>query len=382
MSVEKRLLNTPLATRPDTAVIIDGVEFPVATGELLVEAINRAFPGRHLPQVCYHPAMGPIQTCDTCMVEVDGALVRACSTRATSRMNVVTESSRVDMAQREAFDRILQNHDLYCTVCDNNNGNCTVHNTVEHLDVKHQSRPFSGKPYEQDHSNPFYRYDPDQCILCDRCVEACQNVQVNETLTINWESEHPRVLWDGGEQIAGSSCVSCGHCVTVCPCNALMEKSMLGHAGYFTNLPRKALDQMIEAVKAIEPETGFGPILAVSTAESAMREARVRRTKTVCTYCGVGCSFDVWTRDRHILKIEPAEGPANGISTCVKGKFAWDFVNADDRLVTPLIRVKTRNGPDTFREATWDEALTLIAETFTKTREKHGADARAFIASS
>ena len=328
MSVEKRLLNTPLATRPDTAVIIDGVEFPVATGELLVEAINRAFPDRHLPQVCYHPAMGPIQTCDTCMVEVDGALVRACSTRATSRMNVVTESSRVDMAQREAFDRILQNHDLYCTVCDNNNGNCTVHNTVEHLDVKHQSRPFSGKPYEQDHSNPFYRYDPDQCILCGRCVEACQNVQVNETLTINWESEHPRVLWDGGEQIAGSSCVSCGHCVTVCPCNALMEKSMLGHAGYFTNLPRKALDQMIEAVKAIEPETGFGPILAVSTAESAMREARVRRTKTVCTYCGVGCSFDVWTRDRHILKIEPAEGPANGISTCVKGKFAWDFVNA------------------------------------------------------
>jgi len=382
MSVEKRLLNTPLATRPDTAVIIDGVEFPVATGELLVEAINRAFPDRHLPQVCYHPAMGPIQTCDTCMVEVDGALVRACSTRATSRMNVVTESSRVDMAQREAFDRILQNHDLYCTVCDNNNGNCTVHNTVEHLDVKHQSRPFSGKPYEQDHSNPFYRYDPDQCILCGRCVEACQNVQVNETLTINWESEHPRVLWDGGEQIAGSSCVSCDHCVTVCPCNALMEKSMLGHAGYFTNLPRKALDQMIEAVKAIEPETGFGPILAVSTAESAMREARVRRTKTVCTYCGVGCSFDVWTRDRHILKIEPAEGPANGISTCVKGKFAWDFVNADDRLVTPLIRVKTRNGPDTFREATWDEALTLIAETFTKTREKHGADALAFIASS
>jgi formate dehydrogenase major subunit len=382
MSVEKRLLNTPLAARPDTSVIIDGIEVPVTTDEPLVEAINRASPGRHLPQVCYHPAMGPIQTCDTCMVEVDGTLIRACSTPAASGMNVVTESSRIDIAQREAFDRILQNHDLYCTVCDNNNGNCTVHNTVQHLDVKHQSRPFRGKPFEQDHSNPFYRYDPDQCILCGRCVEACQNVQVNETLTIDWESEHPRVLWDGGEQIAGSSCVSCGHCVTVCPCNALMEKSMLGHAGYFTNLPQKALGQMIEAVKAIEPETGFGPILAISTAESAMREARVRRTKTVCTYCGVGCSFDVWTRDRHILKIEPAEGPANGISTCVKGKFAWDYINADDRLVTPLIRVKTHNLPDTFREATWEEALTLIAETFTKTRRRHGANALAFIASS
>jgi formate dehydrogenase major subunit len=382
MSLRKRLLNTPLETRTDTAVTIDGIQAPAVSGELLVETINRAFPDRHLPQVCYLPQMGPIQSCDTCMVEVDGKLARACATPVSAGMNVVTESSRADAAQREAFDRILQNHELYCTVCDNNNGNCTIHNATEHLDVKHQVRPFREKPYEQDHSNPFYRYDPDQCILCGRCVEACQNVQVNETLTINWESEHPRVLWDGGEQIVGSSCVSCGHCVTVCPCNALMEKSMLGYAGIFTGLPQKVLDTMIETVKAVEPETGYGPILAVSTAESAMREARVKRTKTVCTYCGVGCSFDVWTRDRHILKIEPMAGPANGVSTCVKGKFAWDYVNAPDRLVTPLIRVKTQNGPDTFREATWDEALTLIAETFTKIKRRHGPDALAFIASS
>jgi len=82
-------------------------------------------------------------------------------------------------------------------VCDNNNQNCTIHNTTAELDVKHQARPYTSKPYEKDMSNPFYRYDPDQCILCGRCVEACQNVQVNETLTIDWESAHPRVLWDG-----------------------------------------------------------------------------------------------------------------------------------------------------------------------------------------
>lgn len=382
MSLEKRLLNSPLGAPPDTSITIDGLDVPAAAGELLIEAVNRGLPGRHLPQVCYHPAMGPIQTCDTCMVEVDGKMLRACSTRVAAGMKVATESAGADIAQRDACDRILHNHDLYCTVCDNNNGNCTIHNTVDHLQVTHQSRPFRTKPYEQDHSNPFYRYDPDQCILCGRCVEACQNVQVNETLTINWESDHPRVLWDGGEEIAGSSCVSCGHCVTVCPCNALMEKSMLGHAGYLTNLPRKALDNMIDAVKSFEPETGFGPILAVSNAEAAMREARVRRTKTVCTYCGVGCSFDMWTRDRHILKVEPAEGPANGISTCIKGKFAWDYVNAEDRLVTPLIRVKTPHGGDTFREATWDEALSLIAENFSQTRKNHGSDALAFISSS
>jgi formate dehydrogenase major subunit len=382
MAIAKRLLNTALEQRANVTITLDGTPVPAVSGELLVEAVNRTLPARRLAQVCYHAQLGPIETCDTCMVEVDGKLVRACGTQVAAGMNVLTSSRRADSAQREAFDRILKNHDLYCTVCDNNNGNCTVHNTTEALHVDHQSEPFTPKPYPQDHSNPFYRYDPQQCILCGRCVEACQNVEVNETLTINWESEHPRVLWDGGEQIAGSSCVSCGHCVTVCPCNALMEKSMLGQAGFLTDLPRNALDKMIEVVKSVEPETGFGPILAISNAEASMRAHRTKKTKTVCTYCGVGCSFDMWTRDRHILKIEPAEGPANGISTCVKGKFAWDYVNAPDRLTHPLIRTRGPQGEDVFREASWEEALALIAERFTQIKRDHGPDALAFIASS
>lgn len=361
---------------------LDGAAHGAVEGEPLIEAINRALPERKLPQVCYHPQLGPIETRDTCMVEVNGELVRACGTAVAAGMKVATAGERAEKAQREAFDRILANHDLYCTVCDNNNGNCAVHNTTKALHVEHQSRPFTAKPYPQDHSNPFYRYDPDQCILCGRCVEACQNVQVNETLTINWEAAHPRVLWDGGEQIAGSSCVSCGHCVTVCPCNALMEKSMLGEAGYFTGLPQKTLNQMIQTVKGVEAETGFGPVLAISTIEAAMRESRTRRTKTVCTYCGVGCAFDVWTRGRHILKIEPAEGPANGISTCIKGKFGWDYVNSPDRLTTPLIRTERPDGSEYFREASWDEALGLIASRFIEIKDSHGPDALAFIASS
>jgi formate dehydrogenase major subunit len=382
MWLQKRLLNTHPKLHPDIAITLDGATVPAVAGELLVETVNRALPGRNLPQVCYHPQMGPIQSCDTCMVEVDGKLSRACATEVVAGMTVDTTSDRADIAQREAFDRILENHQLYCTVCDNNNGNCTVHNTTRDLDVKHQVREYREKPYVPDHSNPFYRYDPDQCILCGRCVEACQNVQVNETLTIDWESAHPRVLWDGHEQIAGSSCVSCGHCITVCPCNALMEKSMLGHAGYLTNLPSPVLNTMIKTVKEIEPEVGYGPILALSASEATMREMRVKRTKTVCTFCGVGCSFDVWTRDRHILKIEAASGPANGISTCVKGKFAWDYVNSEDRLTVPLIRTETPQGKDTFREATWDEALDLIERKFKQIREEDGPDALAFIASS
>ena len=377
----KKLLNTPASVTPDTELVVNGSSVPAHVGELLIDALNRHSAiedGKQVPQVCYLEQMGPIQSCDTCMVHVDGhGLVRACGTKVQPGMKVATEGEQVDIAQREAFDRILQNHMLYCTVCDNNNQNCTVHNTTADLDVKHQARPYTTKPYEKDMSNPFYRYDPDQCILCGRCVESCQSVQVNETLSIDWESEHPRVLWDGGEKIDGSSCVSCGHCVTVCPCNALMEKTMLGHAGYLTNTPAGVLDDMIDVVKGIEPPIGYGPILTLSEIEADMRTARVKRTKTVCTYCAVGCSFDVWTRDRHILKVEPMHGPANGISTCIKGKFAWGHINADDRLTVPLLR-----DGDHFREISWTEALDVIQERFTAIKEEHGPDALAFIASS
>ena len=354
---------------------LDGLPVETKAGERLIDLLLRT--GSKIPYVCYHTQLGPIQTCDTCMVEVNGQLVRACATTVSAGMDVATKSPRADAAQREAFDRILGNHMLYCTVCDNNNGNCTVRNTTKMLAIEHQNIPFETKPYEADHTNPFYRYDPDQCILCGRCVEACQNVQVNETLSIRWEDAHPRVLWDGGTTIGESSCVSCGHCVTVCPCNALMETSMIGHAGFLTALPRAALNGMIDVVKGIEPDAGYGAILKVSETESVMRESRIRRTKTVCTYCGVGCSFDVWTKDRDILKVEPSEGPTNGISTCIKGKFGWDFVNSPDRLTTPLIREGGK-----FRAASWEEALNLVARRFAEIKERTGPDSLAFISSS
>ncbi len=356
-------------------VTIDNKAHEIAPGDRLIDVINRA--GEQIPQVCYHSQLGPIETCDTCMVEADGKLARACATVALDGMAVLTSSPRAASAQRQAFDRLLGNHLLYCTVCDNNNGNCTVHNTTALLAVEHQDTPFSVKPYPKDFSNPFYRYDPDQCILCGRCVEACQNLQVNETLSIRWEDEHPRVLWDGGAPIGESSCVSCGHCVTVCPCNALMENTMLGEAGYMTALPQVALERMIEVVKELEPETGFGSVMALSDIEATMRASRIKRTKTVCTYCGVGCSFDIWTRDRRILKVEPADGPANGVSTCVKGKFGWGFMNSEDRLTAPLIR---ENGK--FRKSTWDEALDLVARCFTEIKAATGPDSLAFISSS
>lgn len=329
-----------------------------------------------IPQVCYHPSLGAIETCDACIVSVNGELVRSCSAEIKEGDVIDTVDPDVKQAQTIAMDKILYNHELYCTVCDYNNGGCEVHNTVKAMKINHQSIPFDQKPYERDDSHPFYRYDPDQCILCGRCVEACQDVQVTETLTIDWERERPRVIWDNDVPINESSCVSCGHCSTVCPCNAMMEKGMEGEAGFLTGIAKTTLRPMIEITKNVE--TGYGSILAISDMEAAMREEKIKKTKTVCTYCGVGCSFDVWTKGREILKVEPqAEAPANGISTCVKGKFGWDFVNNEERLTKPLIR-----DGDSFREAEWEEALDLIARKFTEIKQNHGPDALSFITSS
>ena len=358
------------------ALYVDDFELEAEAGERLVDVLDRH--GVAVEHVCYHPALGPIQTCDTCYVEVEGELRRSCATLVHAGMHVRTTTPRAAAVRAEGMQRLLANHNLYCTVCDNNNGDCEVHNATKSLGIEHQRYPFTAKPYEVDASNPFYQYDPDQCILCGRCVEACQNVQVTETLSIDWGADRPRVLWDGGSPIDESSCVSCGHCVTVCPCNALMEKGMLGEAGLFTGMPRSLEKRSIDIVKSLEPYTGFGPIFGLSETEEKLREADVKRTKTVCTYCGVGCSFEIWTKERKVLKVNPvADAPANGISTCVKGKFGWDFVNSEERLTRPLIRTD-----DGFREASWDEALEHVTRRLREIRDEHGPESLGFIASS
>ncbi|MEM1504928.1 formate dehydrogenase subunit alpha [Domibacillus sp. 8LH] len=358
-------------------IYLDRQEYRVQPGTSILEAVNQA--GLTLPQVCYVPEVDPIQTCDTCIVEADGKLVRSCATPVSQGMTISLSSDRAKAAQTEGMDRLLENHMLYCTVCDNNNGNCTLHNTVEMMGIEHQKYPFTPKadPTEVDMTHPFYRYDPNQCIACGQCVEVCQNLQVNETLSIDWEAERPRVLWDKkGTTINDSSCVGCGQCVTVCPCNALMEKSMLGEAGFMTKMEPNLLNPMIDLVKDVEP--GYSGIFAVSEIEAAMRETRTKKTKTVCTFCGVGCSFEVWTKGRKILKVQPtSKAPVNTISTCVKGKFGWDFVNSEERITTPLIRQG-----DEFVEATWEEALNLVASKLGSIKDQYGSDALGFISSS
>ena len=363
-------------TAATCTVEVDGRSYTGAADQPLVAFL--AAQGMHLPQVCYHPSLGALGTCDTCWVEVDGRLVRGCELHTHDGLSVRMASQNAVAARHEGMDRILAKHELYCTLCENNTGDCTLHNTVAQMNMPIQRYPFARKPYEKDNSSPFYTYDPDQCILCGRCVEACQTVEVNETLTIDWAAEYPRVLWDGGTTIDDSSCVQCGHCVTVCPCNALLEKSMQPDAGPFTSMPESLKRPLIDLTKALENTIGAPLITGVSRMDAKWRQPEIKRTKTVCTYCGVGCSFEMWTRGRHILRVQPVvEAPANGISTCIKGKFGWDWVNSKERLTRPLIRDNGR-----FREAGWDEALDLVARRLKEIREVHGPDAIGFIASS
>ncbi|MCY8318917.1 formate dehydrogenase subunit alpha [Bacillus vallismortis] len=359
------------------SVRVDGTEIQARAGATILDILNEH--KIEYPQICHVPEVDPIQTCDTCIVEANGKLVRSCSTIAENGMSIDLSGNRVKEAQTEAMDRLLENHLLYCTVCDNNNGNCTLHNTAEMMGIEHQKYPYTPKEDPScavDMSHPFYRYDPNQCIACGQCVEVCQNLQVNETLSIDWERERPRVIWDEGVSINESSCVSCGQCVTVCPCNALMEKSMLGQAGFMTGIKEDVMEPMIDLVKNVEPD--YGSIFAISEVEAAMRETRTKKTKTVCTFCGVGCSFEVWTKGRDILKIQPvSDAPVNAISTCVKGKFGWDFVNSEERITKPLIR---KNGA--FVESSWEEALDLVASRLGSIKEQYGKGSVGFISSS
>ncbi|WP_234270405.1 4Fe-4S binding protein [Billgrantia ethanolica] len=144
-------------------VVLEGLSLSGRADQPLIDFLKER--GVDLPHLCYHPSLGALETCDACWVEVGDELKRG----------------------------------------------CTLHNTMVDMQIPIQRYEFQRKPHEKDTSSPFYTYDPDQCILCGRCVEACQNVEVNETLSIDFASENPRVLWDGGEQINDSSCVHCGH---------------------------------------------------------------------------------------------------------------------------------------------------------------------------
>jgi formate dehydrogenase alpha subunit len=269
-----------------------------------------------IPTLCYHPLLTPSGACRVCLVEDEnsGRLIASCVTPIAPGMVINTDSPTVIEARRTFIELMLAGHPDSCLVCDKGN-RCELRKLASELEISQVRFRKVRHFYQLDDSNPFIERDLTKCILCGRCVKACQEIQGVTAIYFAYRGFDlkPATFQDRG--LAESTCVSCGLCVSLCPVGALSDKS----------------------TRNLGKETS--------------------KVKTVCTYCGCGCSIYLSVRDQEILGVSPClENSVNGISLCVKGRYGFDFIHHQDRLKAPLIK---KDGD--FVEASWDEALDLVA---------------------
>ena len=323
-------------------VTVDGIKLKVPQGMTVLAAATAA--GVKIPTLCYLAGVNEIGSCRVCVVEVAGCdnLVASCNTYCTDGMEVVTNSERVISARRMALKMILSNHNLdstkYCFSCAKN-GACELQALCREYDV---TEPFVApspvrKPVFD--SNPFLRFDPNLCIKCQRCVSTCNKVARNHVLRTGKKGAMTAILAPFGPDWKSTACESCGNCAGACPTGALVEKRRDGY-----------------------------------------REWEVSKVLTTCPHCATGCQYYLVVKDGKIVDVEAADGPSNRGRLCVKGRSgSFDFVQSPDRLTTPLIK---NHETGQFEEASWDEALDLVASKFTQIKEEHGPDSLAAFACS
>ena len=279
--------------------------------------------GIYIPHLCYHPDLEPVGVCRLCMVEVQGrGMVIACHTPVAEGLVVKTETPEVDSIRRVAMELIITNHNVQCLTCAQNN-DCAIQKVATYVGIEEERLKRLRKPRRDiplDTSNPFFDRDQSKCILCGICVRTCSDLQRVSSIDFAFRGHETVIGTFGNRPIVESPCESCGECVVRCPVGALTPKNY------------------------VKP-----------TAE----------VKTVCPYCGVGCTLQVGTRGGKVVSSRgDDDSPVNKGRLCVKGRYGLGFVNRDDRLRVPLIR---KNGE--FAEATWDEALDLVAS---KLSQYHG----------
>jgi formate dehydrogenase alpha subunit len=309
---------------------INGQDVSAPAGSTILEAASLA--GIDIPTLCHHPALTPTGACRMCLVEIEGqpTLQPACTFPIAEGMDVQTHSPKVIEARRFVLELLLSDHPLDCMTCDST-GSCLLQDLMYEYGVDETRFPGQRHVYPMDDPNPFIQRDYTKCVLCRRCVQACQEINGVEALSMLWRGfdSRPGTARDGN--LEDSPCEFCGMCVELCPTGALSPKQ-------------------------------------------ALRKGRVwqlEKTASTCPYCGVGCQLDYWTTDGEIVKVTSSwEAPANHGWTCVKGRFGFDFVQHPDRLTSPLIEKDGR-----FVEATWDEALTLVADKLADTKRQYGSDA-------
>lgn len=289
----------------------------------------------HIPTLCHHPLLPPSGACRMCVVDIGRAdrLEAACVLPISNGLNVVTNSDRVKQARKLNLELLLSNHKSDCVTCEQD-GVCVLQDLAYEfeLDMNNLNFPVQDVDKPIDESSPALVYDPNMCVLCGRCISACNNVRHHNVLNYENRGYDTMVIADLGELITDSTCVSCGECVQVCPTGALMEKQ----------------------------------------SRFKGRWKDLEMTETTCPYCGVGCTLELYTKDNVIVKVKGKEDALeNQGSLCVKGRFGYDWVNSPERLTTPLVR----DDFGEFREASWDEALDLVAGKLAEVKTHYGSEA-------
>ncbi len=309
-----------------------------------------------IPKLCHLKGAKPTGACRMCLVEIDGwwGLSASCVTPAADGLVVHTESQKVIESRKNTLELLMASGNHNCAIGtpgdssweefqENTHeydkganlcpawGDCTLQNYAYRYQVKGDRFTKAQCPYPLEDTNPFITRDFSRCILCGRCVQACNEIQVNRALSISHRGSDAKVITGTDTTLANSNCVFCGECIQVCPVGALVEKDIV-----------KVNDHWIND-----------------------------KVRTTCSYCGVGCQINLHVKDNKVIRITGVEDAApNYGSLCVKGRYGFDFIHSPERLTKPLIK---KDGE--FVESSWDEALDLVAKKFNDIKDTHGSDA-------
>jgi formate dehydrogenase major subunit len=338
---------TPKSKAEKTVTLtIDGMTVTVPEGTSVMRAAMEM--GTQIPKLCASDMVDAFGSCRLCLVEIEGrnGTPASCTTPVAAGMVVHTQTERLKKLRRGVMELYISDHPLDCLTCAAN-GDCELQDMAGAVGLREVRYGYDGDNHfkaesaltlPKDESNPYFTYDPAKCIVCSRCVRACEEVQGTFALTIAGRGFDSRVSPGQSEAFLTSECVSCGACVQACPTATLSEK----------------------------------PLIEIGTPEHSVI--------TTCAYCGVGCAFKAEMRGEELVRMVPyKDGKANRGHSCVKGRFAWGYATHRDRILNPMIREKIS---DPWREVSWEEAIGRAVSEFRRIQAQHGHRAVGGITSS
>ena len=322
---------TPAPRTDDSVKVeIDGLPATVKAGTSILRAARES--GVDIPKLCATDSLKPFGSCRMCLVEVEGrkGFPASCTTPVEAGMKIKTQTKSLASLRRNVMELYISDHPLDCLTC-SANGDCELQDVAGQVGLRDVRYGFDGENHldaPTDASNPYFSFDASKCIVCSRCVRACDEVQGTFALTIEGRGFNSKVSAGISEDFLDSECVSCGACVQACPTATLMEKSIIDNG---------------------QPD---------------------HSVKTTCAYCGVGCSFVAEMKGDQVVRMTPDnDGQANHGHSCVKGRFAWGYSTHRDRVLEPMIRDSI---DEPWQKVSWDEAIGHAANRFKAIQEEYG----------